>query len=73
MITYKTKLNKKVRMRKRIKFKLAKNRQLIKGKLFKKINPNYIKVWILYQKMQLIMLKINIQQLILIIFKITLN
>ena len=73
MITYKTKLNKKVRMRKRIKFKLAKNRQLIKGKLFKKINPNYIKVWTHYQKMQLIMLKINIQQLILIIFKITLN
>ena len=73
MITYKTKLNKKVRMRKRIKFKLAKNRQLIKGKLFKKINPNYIKVWILYQKMQLIMLKINIQQLILKTSKITLN
>ena len=48
MITYKTKLNKKVRMRKRIKFKLAKNRQLIKGKLFKKINPNYIKVWTHY-------------------------
>lgn len=73
MITYKTKLNKKVRMRKRIKFKLAKKRQLIKGKLFKRINPNYIKVWILYQKMQLIMLKINIQQQILKTSKITLN